>query len=210
LRKIKSMGAGTTRSSKRLSAQARHAQILDVTAGIVSRDGFQAASIQAVAKEAGISRPIVYEHFGDLTGLLEALVKREMDAATEQVAATRLRNLTEGDPTELMLESLGAFLEAVEHHPDTWRLVLTPPAGAPERLRKSISLGRAAVLEGLAHSVREGLKPGGDNPPDPELTAGVLSAISDEYARLVLSDPKRFSPERLLSHARWLVEHLTT
>ncbi|MDQ6744905.1 MAG: hypothetical protein M3Z27_02630 [Actinomycetota bacterium] len=38
---------------------------------------------------------------------------------------------------------------------------------------------------------------------DAELTARILSAISDEYARLVLTDPVRFPPERLLGHARW-------
>jgi hypothetical protein len=83
-----------------------------------------------------------------------------------------------------------------------------PSQGAPVSLRRSIELGRAGVLEGLAHSVRAGLKPGGADPPDPELTANILSAIADEYGRLVLSDPKRYSPERLLDHARWLVEHL--
>jgi AcrR family transcriptional regulator len=204
------MATKTTRSSKRLAAPARREQILEVTAKIVARDGFGAVSIQGVSAAAGISRPIVYEHFGDLDGLLEALVKREMNAAAEQVAVTRLRDLSEGDPTELMLESLGLFLDAVEQHPDTWRLVLMPSEGAPASLRRSIALGRASVLEGLGHSVRAGLKPGGADPPDPELTANVLSAISDEYGRLVISDPKRYSPERLLDHARWLVEHLVS
>lgn len=202
------MATETPRRSKRLTGAARREQILEVTAAIVARDGFGGVSIQAVSAAAGISRPIVYEHFGDLEGLLNALVKREMDAAVEQVAATRLRDLREGDPTELMLESLGLFLDAVGRHPDTWRLVLMPSEGAPASLRRSIELGRAGVLEGLAHSVRAGLKPGGADPPDPELTASILSAISDEYGRLILSDPKRYSPERLLDHARWLVEHL--
>lgn len=203
--------AGTaTQTGKRLTGEARREQLLDVTGAIVVREGFEAVTIQAVAAQAGISRPIVYEHFGDLPGLLEALVKREMNAAMEQVAETRLRDLSEGDPTELMLESLGRFLSAVERHPDTWRLVLMPSVGAPASLRRSIEIGRASVLEGLAHSVRAGLKPGGSDPPDPELTASVLSAISDEYGRLVLSDPKRYSPKRLLAHARWLVEHLAT
>jgi AcrR family transcriptional regulator len=203
------MGAETAHRSKRLAAGARREQILDVTAGLVAREGFEAVSIQAVATRAGISRPIVYEHFGDLAGLLEALIKREMDAAMEQVSETRLRDLTEGDPTELMLESLGLFLGAVERYPDTWRLVLMPSEGAPASLRRNIELGRASVLEGLAHSVRAGLRPGGADPRDPELTASILSAISDEYGRLVISDPKRYSPERLLDHARWLVEQLT-
>ena len=202
------MGTDTTRLSKRLTSAARREQILDVTAAIVARDGFESVSIQAISAAAGISRPIVYEHFGDLEGLLEALVEREMDAATKQVAETRLPDLSQGDPTELMLDSLGLFLAAVERHPDTWRLVLMPTVGAPASLRRHIQIGRAAVLEGLAHSVRAGLKPGGADPPDPELTANILSAISDEYGRLVLSDSKRYSPERLLEHARWLVEHL--
>jgi AcrR family transcriptional regulator len=200
----------TTTGRRRLSGEARREQILDVTGAIVARSGFGAVSIQGVASAAGISRPIVYEHFGDLEGLLKALVRREMAAAGDQVSATQLRDLSEGDPTELMLESLDLFLGAVERHPDTWRLVLMPPEGAPPNLRRSILRGRAAVLERLAHSVRAGLRPGGADPPDPELTASILSAISDEYGRLVLSDPKRYSPERLLAHARWLVEHLTT
>lgn len=204
------MAETTTQTGKRLSGEARREQILDVTGTIVASEGFEDVSIQAVAAQAGISRPIVYEHFGDLSGLLAALVKREMGAAMEQVAETRLRDLCKGDPTELMLESLGRFLSAVERHPATWRLVLMPSEGAPSSLRRSIEIGRASVLEGLAHSVRAGLKPGGSDPPDPELTASILSAISDEYGRLILSDPKRYSPKRLLAHARWLVEHLAT
>jgi AcrR family transcriptional regulator len=204
------MGARGARASKRLSGEDRRAQILDITVAIIAKEGFEAVSIQSVSTAAGISRPIVYEHFGDLDGLLDAVVKREMEAAMEQVDETRLRDLQEGDPTELMLESLGLFLAAVKDHPDTWRLVLMPPEGAPASLRRSIRRGRAGVLEGLAHSVRAGLKPGGADPPDPELTASILSAISDEYGRLVLADPQRYSPDRLLGHARWLVEHLTS
>ena len=41
------------------------------------------------------------------------------------------------------------------------------------------------------------------------MTARLLSAISDEYARLVLTDPKRFTPERLLRHARWYLQQST-
>ena len=193
-----------------MPARERREQLLDVTAEIVAEQGFQATSIQAVARRAGISRPIVYEHFGDLPGLLKALVKREMDAAGGQIAETQLRDLTEGDPTELMLESLGLYLSAVARHPNTWRLVLMPPAGAPESLRRSIRQGQATVLGKLTYSVREGLKPGGEDPPDPELTARMLSAIADEYARLVLVDATHYTPDRLLAHARWLVAHLVS
>jgi len=59
-----------------MTAEQRREQLLDATKAIVDRAGFHAVSIEAVAREAGITRPIVYGHFRDLPGLLEALVDR--------------------------------------------------------------------------------------------------------------------------------------
>jgi AcrR family transcriptional regulator len=187
----------------RMAAPVRREQLLDVTGEIVADQGFQAVSIQSVARRAGISRPLIYEHFGDLQGLLEALVEREMKRALEQVSATALGDLTEGDPPALMLESLRTFLEAVQEHPSTWRFVLMPPESAPELLRCSIIRGRNAALTRLARALRP-ISHSADGAPEPELSARILSAVADEYARLLLTDPSRFPPERLLTHARWL------
>jgi AcrR family transcriptional regulator len=194
-------------STRRMSEEERRDQLLDVTSAIVREQGFQAISIQSVARAAGISRPIVYGHFGDLQGLLEALVKREVGRALVQIEETTLGDLSEGDPTELMVASLGAYLGAVEKMPDTWSLVLTPPEGAPELLRESIRRGKAEILEQLTRAVRPGLRRG-EPASDPELTARILSAIADEYARLVLLDPGRFTPDRLTTHARWFLGQL--
>jgi AcrR family transcriptional regulator len=188
-----------------MTGSQRREQLLDVTTEIVATHGFQAVTIDSVARSAGISRPIVYEHFGDLDGLLEAVVERETSRALAQLSETTLTDLTQGDPQALMLESLRAYLHAVRDHPTTWRLVLIPPEGAPMLLRKSISRGRSAVLDRLVRAVRPALIRDPES-PDAELTARVLSAISDEYARLVLTDPVRFPPERLLVHARWLLD----
>ena len=200
------MSSATTLSPARMTAPARREQLLDVTNELVAERGFAAVSIQAVARRAGISRPIVYEHFGDLSGLLEALVERETDRALAQISETELGDLSEGDPADLMLESLGAYLGAVEQHPSTWRLVLMPPEGSPELLRQSIARGRQAVLAKLALALRPAWPPGSDS-PDPELTARTLSAIADDYARLLLTEPGRFGRERLLTHARWYLDN---
>jgi AcrR family transcriptional regulator len=191
-------------TSSRLTASERREQLLEVTTRIVAEQGFQAVSIESVARRAGISRPIVYEHFGDLQGLLEAVVEREMSRAFSQVSETALTDLTEGDHRELMLESLRAFLYAVRDHPSTWRLVLMPAEGAPELLRQGLARGRTVVLAQLAQAVRPIMR--ASESPDAELTARVLSAISDEYARLILTDPDRFTPDRLVDHARWLLD----
>jgi len=188
-------------------ASARREQLLDVTTAMVADRDFRAVSIKAVAANAGISRAVIYEHFGDLQGLLTAVVEREMERALAQVSETELTTLAEGSPQELMLESLHAYLHTVRDNPTTWRLVLMPPEGAPELLRKSIEHGRAAVLGRLTEAVRPALTPDRES-PDAELSARMLSAMADEYARLVLTDPKRYTPDRLLVHARWWIEQL--
>jgi AcrR family transcriptional regulator len=186
----------------RMTAPARREHLLDVTTQIVVERGFRDVSIEAVAQRAGITRAVIYRHFADLSALLEAVVAREMSRALSQVAETALTDLSTGDPLELMLASLRRYLLVVQQNPTTWRLVLTPPEGAPPSLRKSIEHGRRLVLAQLAAAVRPALDAEAD-PVDAELTARVLSAVSDEYARLVLSDPARFPPDRVLAHASW-------
>jgi AcrR family transcriptional regulator len=186
-----------------MQAPARREQLLDVATELVVEQGFHAVSVEAIARRAGITRAVIYQHFGDLRTLLEAVVERETSRALAQVSETALTDLSEGDPKELMLESLDAYLHAVQTHPTTWQLVLMAPAGAPASLRQTIAEGRQSVLERLTSAVGPALRSGDLN--DAELTARLLSAISDEYARLVLTDSARYSPERLLSHARsWL------
>jgi AcrR family transcriptional regulator len=173
-----------------MSGAARREQLLDVTKAIVVADGFHAVSIEAVARAAGITRPIVYGHFEDLGGLLEALVERESRRALEQLP----------EAYDDLLGALEAYLRAVRTDPDTWRLVLMPHEGAPRLLHERIAAGRAAVIARLAIALvpRSGL-------PDPELSAHMLSAYADEAARLVLQD---CDVERILELTRWVLARL--
>lgn len=190
-----------------MPAADRREQLLDVTKAIVSADGFHAVSIERVAREAGITRPVIYGHFGDLHGLLEALVDRETHRSITQLDDVLEYDLGHGEPIETLLASLRAYLEAVRADPDTWRLVLMPQEGAPPSLHERIAAGRAAIVAQLAGNMEPGFGPGRES-PDPQLTAHMLSAVSDEGARLLLTDPGQYSMERILTHARWLLEQL--
>jgi AcrR family transcriptional regulator len=192
-------------TTARLPASERREQLLDTTKAIVAARGFHAVSIEAVAREAGVSRPIVYGHFEHLSGLLEALILRESGRALAQLQRVLPSGLEE--PRAQLVAALRAYLDAVEADPDTWRLVLMPPEGAPSLLRDLLARGRAAVVAQLAEAVRPGLGSGGPS-PDPELTARTLSAIADESARLLLTEPERYPVERLVAHAGWVLEQL--
>lgn len=202
------MRATTTSRSSRLSGPERREQILDATKALAGERGFHAVSIDAVARRAGITRPVVYGHFGDLAGLLRALVDREGARAVGQLMEL-LPGDTGEDPAAILLGSLRAFLEAVRDEPVTWRLVLMPSEGTPEILRDRAATIRRAVTDQLA-ALTPRVLAGTDAPPppDPELAALTMQAVAEEAARLLLDQPRAYPIDRLMAHAEWLVERL--
>lgn len=71
----------------------RREAFLDAAATLVADGDIEAVSMEAVAEQAGVSRPLVYKHFANRTELLEALYQREAqmlhaEMASEVQAAT--------------------------------------------------------------------------------------------------------------------------
>lgn len=197
------------RTQPRMTGAERREQLLDVTKAIVGEAGFHAVSIEAVARRAGITRPVIYGHFHDLGGLLEAMLGRETARAQAQLARILPPTTWQGGAREMLLGALRGYLEAVSADPVTWQLVLMPQEGAPELLHEQIRRGREEVLAILAELVRPGLAPGRAS-PDPALTARMLSTLADEAARLTLTDPEQYPIDRLMDHAAWLIDQLAT
>lgn len=189
----------TTSTRQRMTGPQRREQLLDVTKAIVAADGVTGVSIEAVARRAGITRPIVYDHFGGLDELLARMLERETARALAQLGLHG--PAPDASPHDALLGALRTYLEAVAADPVTWRLVLLPPEGLPAMLRELVTGGREAVLAGLTGLV-------GDRSPDPALTARTMQAVAEEAARQLLTDPEAFPVDRLLAHAAWLLEAL--
>ena len=79
-----------TRMSIRLAAPARREQILDVAVEVFARNGFHGASMNDVAEAAGVTKPVLYQHFDskqDLyMALLEEVGNRLLSAITKATA----------------------------------------------------------------------------------------------------------------------------
>ena len=195
--------AGNTR----LSGAERREQILDATKQLAVDSGFHTISIEAVCRAAGITRPLVYAHFGDLRGLLDALVDREAARGLAQLAEVMPGVLGEGEPRERLIAALEAYLGMVVADPATWRLLLMPPEGTPASLREGVARGREAVVALLTEAISPGLTPGAQ-PPDPAMVARWINTIADESARLILTRPDEFSVERAVAAARWVLAQL--
>jgi len=179
-----------------MTGAARREQILAVTKEIIEESGFHAVSIDRVAREAGVTRPVVYTHFGDLDGLLNAVVDRGNQGTLEALA--QIVPTPGGQPQEVLVDSLRRFLETVRADPATWRLALLPPESAPVLLADRIARDRANVVRRLAAVVEPWLA----GAADPVLVARTLVAVAEELAKVVLEDPAR-PIEPLLDHARW-------
>ncbi|MDQ2896458.1 MAG: TetR/AcrR family transcriptional regulator, partial [Actinomycetota bacterium] len=72
--------------SRRMRAPARRAHLLDVATEIAVEQSFHAVTAEAIARRAGVTRAVIYQHFTDLRALLEAVVTRETARALAQVS----------------------------------------------------------------------------------------------------------------------------
>lgn len=186
-----------------MAAAERREQLLDAALAVIARDGYAGATIGAIAREAGVTRPVVYSQFEGLGELLHALLDRQEERALAQLADAIRVDLDRGDVDELLLAGLRSFLGSVAASPDTWRLALLPPESTPAEVRDRVARDRAALLERLEGLVARGLeRRGGPADVDAELLARTIIVLAEEAGRLILRDPDAYPPERLISYLR--------
>lgn len=194
-----------------MSAAERREQLLDVALEILTEQGSEALSIDAIAKGAGITRPVVYTQFGDLAGLLDALVQREETHVIKQLATAIPMQVGEIDPDEVIVNAISSFLHAVRDRPQTWSIVLTPPQGMPRSLHDKVVARRESVIEQITPLIAWGVtKRGGPSGLDNKLLARVILVIAEEAGRLVIQRPDEYPPERLVEESKALVGALRT
>ncbi|MEO0860746.1 MAG: TetR/AcrR family transcriptional regulator [Pseudomonadota bacterium] len=87
----------------------RRDRILRAARTLFLRDGFDGTSIEAIAREASVSKVTVYGHFGTLSALLEAVVEAEARAINRALSA---HSIPDGPP-ETRLTDFGLHLMAL-------------------------------------------------------------------------------------------------
>src|ERR1700677_142590 len=79
-------GATRKRYAPRMAPAQRREQLLDAALQVVLEQGYAGASIEAIARTAGVTRPGIYDHFAKLGELIQALIEREERYAFKQLA----------------------------------------------------------------------------------------------------------------------------
>jgi AcrR family transcriptional regulator len=168
--------SGTSRSKeqrRRLSGTERRRSILDAAMRVFAERGYERASMREIARSAGITTPVIYDHFSSKRELQIALIE-EQEASLRNHQG-RERELEPGP--DLARALIDDFFSWVESHPYAWRMlfhdtpsdpqVLAAQRGAKQRsvaqivsfvspapeLRVTTGLGREVVERLLAESI---------------------------------------------------------
>jgi AcrR family transcriptional regulator len=197
------------RYAPRMPPEERREQLLDAALALIVERGYGGVTMEGIARAAGVTKPVVYDLFGSLGRLLVALHEREEERAFSDLAQVLPSLPLDSDPDQLLVEGLVAFLATVAANPDRWRLILLPSDGTPEVVREHIAQGRTQVLRQLESLVAWGLEQrGGPLGLDVELASRTIMALGEGAARLVLTEPGRFPPDRFRSFAAIVLEGL--
>ncbi|NIL42763.1 TetR/AcrR family transcriptional regulator [Salinispora arenicola] len=144
----------STPTFRRLPRAVREQQMLDAAVKVFSRRGYHAASMDEIADDAGISKPMVYAYLGTKEELFIACLHREGTRMMQAIAGAVAPDLS---ADERLWRSLRAFLGFVGAHRDGWA-VLYRQARGEQPFAGEIAAMRSRMVEivagMLAHTLR--------------------------------------------------------
>jgi AcrR family transcriptional regulator len=185
------------RYAPRMAPAERREQLVDAALEVILEQGYGGVSIEAIARRAGVTRPVVYDHFPNLGRLLHTLVEREERISVEQLEEVVPEELGGRDPIEVLGGGVRRFLEAVAARPTTWRIILLPLEGTPQVVRDHVETNRARTQDRIATMVRWAVeRPELPDDLDVDLTARAIRVLSEDAGRTLLTDPESYPPER--------------
>ncbi|MGP3988269.1 TetR family transcriptional regulator [Streptomyces sp. 3N207] len=191
----------TTRQPDRAdSAEQRRRQLLEAAERVVLREG-PGASMNAIAAEAGITKPILYRHFGDKGGLYRALAARHTDALLSSLRAALDAPRERRERVEATLDT---YLAAIEAHPQVYRFLMHPAEGSSTSERGfDVGQHSAPLLRRLGEELAKVIAERLDLGPESEELArvwghgivGMMHAAGDWWLR-----EKPYERARLVRH----------
>lgn len=162
----------------RMTGQQRRAQLLSVARDLFAEKGYEATSVEDIAERAGVTRPVVYEHFGGKQGIYAVVVDREVTRLTAAITAP-LR--VESRPSVAAERSARAFLTYIEQDATGFLLLARDaPVGSGRGTYASVLADVADRVEALLALAfeRRGLDPA-DAPMYARMLVGAIALVGE-------------------------------
>jgi AcrR family transcriptional regulator len=133
----------------------RRERLLDAAVRVIRRDG-AAVAVEDVAREVGVTRPVLYRYFGDRRGLHLAVAERFADQLMAELAGPLSGG---GDPRDVFAATVDAYLAFIERDANVYRFLFRD-AGLGDEHRAFARRLATRISEVMA----EGLAAGGGDP----------------------------------------------
>ena len=173
----------------------REAQILDIASEQFGTHGFAATSVAAVAKKAGISKPLIYNYFGSKEGLFEACLDRG-----GALLADEIERIARGDAVgiERGMATLGGMFTLLEPQPYLWRLFFDPSAPSTGRIADLTTHYADRIGKLAEEGVTELMElAGNDDPLDISAMTTVWLGIVDSLMNWWMEHPDQSADEMM-------------
>jgi AcrR family transcriptional regulator len=128
---------------RRMRGPERKAQLLAVARKVFGRLGFHNASLDDVAKEAGVTKPILYDHFNSKEALYLSLLDVDAAALEERVRAALAARTGN---RERIRASFQAYFDFVDEHPEGFRMVMQEMVGPQDEFRSKVGGVRERII----------------------------------------------------------------
>ncbi|MEQ6898453.1 TetR/AcrR family transcriptional regulator [Microbacterium sp. KR10-403] len=163
---------------RRLSPDARRAQIVDVAAAHFTKHGVAGASMTRIAEDAGVTRALVYHYFSGKEALLDAVFEREAESVL--VATTPLASLSERENLE---RALTGYLDRFEASSGDLRELYAPSAAPRSPAAELIAQNHTVQVNRLLDIS------GADDTPASRLAMSAWLAFVEHVARGAAQSP---------------------
>lgn len=104
----------------RMTAQERREQLVGVARSVFAEKGYEATSVEEIADRAGVSKPVVYQHFGGKEGVYAVVVDREVRDLTASITGA----FDAVHPRRIAESAAEAFLAYIEQHEEGFRVLV--------------------------------------------------------------------------------------
>jgi AcrR family transcriptional regulator len=186
--------------STRLPRHERRAQLLDAALEVFVSQGYHAAAMDEIAERAGVSKPVLYQHFPSKLKLYLALLDQSVDELLETVRDA-LRS-TE-DNRQRVAATFSAYFEYVESEGQAFRLVFESDLSNEAAVRERLERGQQECAEMISQMVRQDA--GLDEDEAHLLSVGMvgLAQVTARYWLSTRDHIPREAAEQLVSRLAW-------
>lgn len=139
-------------ATRRLNAEARRAQLLNVAREVFAEDGYHGAAMEKIAQRAGVTKPVLYQHFEGKKELYLALLDADMTKLLTQVSRA-----IDGASSnhQRIARGLSAYFDYIERSVDSFRLLFRETMGADPEFREAIDRFHDAAAERVGTIIAE-------------------------------------------------------